>query len=226
MRVPPEEVSVHLGSYLGGESGQPGHVEAPGTKGPRGGSSKRAGRNVSESRAGLERAVVDADSALTGGRLPRRGEAPTRAPMAVHRGSGSGTGGRFSGATWEARSGAGLRPRRHVWWRSGRESERLAVPWKPGNAGGGKGPHFRMLSKETKARDWRRPGNPSRAWRLPRKLDAVAKVVGARGTHPAVDVEAVGRRVRPVGEPDAGNPHVRFDERSQETERWSGTRHR
>jgi len=83
-----------------------------------------------------------------------------------------------------------------------------------------------MLSKETKARDWRRPGNPSRAWRLPRKLDAVAKVVGARGTHPAVDVEAVGRRVRPVGEPDAGNPHVRFDERSQETERWSGTRHR
>jgi hypothetical protein len=74
--------------------------------------------------------------------------------------------------------------------RSGRESERLAVPWKPGNAGGGKGPRFRVLSEETRARAWRKPGNPSRAWRLPRKLDAVAKVVGARGTHPAVDVEA------------------------------------
>ena len=26
--------------------------------------------------------------------------------------------------------------------------------------------------------------------------------------------------VKPVGEPDAGNPHVRFDERGWETERW------
>src|SRR5439155_11854700 len=29
-----------------------------------------------------------------------------------------------------------------------------------------------------------------------------------------------------VREPDAGNPHVRFDERGQETELWRGTRHR
>ena len=27
--------------------------------------------------------------------------------------------------------------------------------------------------------------------------------------------------VKPVGEPDAGNPHVRFDERGRETERAS-----
>ena len=26
--------------------------------------------------------------------------------------------------------------------------------------------------------------------------------------------------MKPVGEPDAGNPHVRFDERGVETERW------
>jgi hypothetical protein len=26
--------------------------------------------------------------------------------------------------------------------------------------------------------------------------------------------------VKLVGEPDAGNPHVRFDERGVETERW------
>ena len=30
---------------------------------------------------------------------------------------------------------------------------------------------------------------------------------------------AVGLEVKPVGEPDAGNPHVRFDERGEETER-------
>src|SRR3990172_8592615 len=46
---------------------------------------------------------VDADSALTGGRPPRSGEAPTDATTAVHRGSGNGTPGRFSDATWEAR---------------------------------------------------------------------------------------------------------------------------
>src|SRR3954464_382952 len=30
---------------------------------------------------------------------------------------------------------------------------------------------------------------------------------------------AVCREVKPVGKPDAGNPHVRFDERGRETER-------
>src|SRR5258706_12779713 len=30
----------------------------------------------------------------------------------------------------------------------------------------------------------------------------------------------VGLTVKPVGEPDAGNRHVRFDERGWETERW------
>src|SRR4051812_4561042 len=30
-------------------------------------------------------------------------------------------------------------------------------------------------------------------------------------------VVAVGRAVKPVGKPDAGNPHVRFDERGRET---------
>jgi hypothetical protein len=30
----------------------------------------------------------------------------------------------------------------------------------------------------------------------------------------------VGLEMKPVGEPYAGNPHVRFDERGGETERW------
>ena len=32
---------------------------------------------------------------------------------------------------------------------------------------------------------------------------------------------SVGLEVKPVGEPDAGNLHVRFDERGEETGRWS-----
>ena len=32
----------------------------------------------------------------------------------------------------------------------------------------------------------------------------------------------VGRLAKPVGEPDAGDPHVRFDEREVETESWCG----
>ena len=112
---------------------------------------KRPGRNASESRAGLESVVVDADSARTGGRLPRRGEEPTSAPAAVHRGSGSSTYGRSSDATWETRSCAGLHPQRHLGWRRGRESERLVVPGKPGNAGGGKGPDFGCAVEVTKS---------------------------------------------------------------------------
>jgi len=152
MRVPPEELSVHLGSYPGGGLERSGRSKLRGQQTHAGGSSKRTGRNASESRAGLESAVVDADSALTGGRLPRRGEEPTQAPAAVHRGSGNGMRGRFSDATWEARSGAGSRPRRHFWWRPGRESERPIVPEKPGNAGGGKGPHFWGLPRGTRVR--------------------------------------------------------------------------
>ncbi|MFB0566140.1 MAG: group II intron maturase-specific domain-containing protein [Candidatus Aminicenantaceae bacterium] len=32
--------------------------------------------------------------------------------------------------------------------------------------------------------------------------------------------------VKPVGEPDAGNPHVRFDDRRQEMELWKGLSYR
>src|SRR5204862_8013116 len=37
---------------------------------------------------------------------------------------------------------------------------------------------------------------------------------------PAPTCPAVGLAVKPVGEPDAGDRHVRFDERGWETERW------
>src|SRR6187455_3398758 len=60
----------------------------------------------------------------------------------------------------------------------------------------------------------------------PRQLTFPAPL-GVRGTrrlgHPerAPMAAAVGLEVKPVGEPDAGNPHVRFDERGEETGRWS-----
>ncbi len=50
--------------------------------------------------------------------------------------------------TWETRLGEGSRPSTHRRMRSGRESERSIVLLKPGNAGGGKGPHFWVLSTE------------------------------------------------------------------------------
>ena len=43
---------------------------------------------------------------------------------------------------------------------------------------------------------------------------------------PAVAIFSVCLTVKPVGEPDAGNPHVRFDERRRETASWCGLRHR
>ncbi len=42
----------------------------------------------------------------------------------------------------------------------------------------------------------------------------------------AHDELSVGEGMNLVREPDAGNPHVRFDERRLETEQWRGVRHR
>jgi len=40
-------------------------------------------------------------------------------------------------------SGRSSQLRRRFWRRTGRESDRVVVPLKPGNSGGGKGPDFR-----------------------------------------------------------------------------------
>jgi hypothetical protein len=44
--------------------------------------------------------------------------------------------------------GGGSVSKRQVSWRPSRESERVIVPRKPGNTGGGKDPHFWNASKE------------------------------------------------------------------------------
>ena len=82
-------------------------------------------------------------------------------------------------------------------------AERLVVPMKPGNAGRGKGPQFRggaESSRETAI-------GASLATRL---------MLAGRGRHPMPATAW-----HPVREPDAGDPHVRFDERDVETEHGS-----
>jgi hypothetical protein len=50
--------------------------------------------------------------------------------------------------------------------------------------------------------------------RRPRSVPSPARPFGTA---------AVGLAMKPVGKPDAGNPHVRFDERGRETERHAAT---
>src|SRR3954469_2772516 len=75
------------------------------------------------------------------------------------------------------------------------------------------------------------PGTPLSIRTLLKKLYPAAKtdadlvLLGAFaiarcfGSAHQLSVAAVCREVKPVGKPDAGNPHVRFDERGRETER-------
>src|ERR1017187_770141 len=80
-------------------------------------------------------------------------------------------------------------------------AERFVVPLKPGNSGGGKGPQFKTDAIRREG-PWRL-GNlstPINGQKLLKALHAKAGVL--------------------VREPDAGDLHVRFDERDVETEPW------
>src|ERR1022692_2309121 len=119
-----------------------GRVEAPGQKSALGRASDLAGRNASEARAGLESEVVDADPPVNRGRPRGQGRnrhAPVRSAgvlgTACREGDLSNWG--RSGLTKVAASTLSIG--RVVT----RKSERVAVPRMPGNAGGGKDPHFR-----------------------------------------------------------------------------------
>ena len=82
-------------------------------------------------------------------------------------------------------------------------AERFAVPRKPGNAGGGKGPQFKT--------DAIRGEGPGRLGNL---------LTPQRVQKPQMALHAKAQAWRLVREPDAGNLLVRFDERDVETERW------
>jgi hypothetical protein len=81
------------------------------------------------------------------------GKSPTRAPVVVHRGMGNGTHGRFSGQRGKPTADERLRrsTRPSGWWLAW-VSERLIVPLKPGNAGGGKEPRFWVRARKPRTR--------------------------------------------------------------------------
>ena len=107
-----------------------------------------AGCNASKRRAGPESSDVEADLAITQGKLPLLGKRATGTQQ-LHRGSGNGTyttlnrSNTGDPAVWperrakpEAREGQAGR---------GGESDGLIVLAKPGNAGGGKEPWFKPM---------------------------------------------------------------------------------
>ncbi len=93
---------------------------------------------------------------------------------------------------------------------------------KPGNAGGGKDPDFWCARDDGDAEViglW--PANTKIKWPDPSER-AVSRGEDVRAScaYAACNGrDIVGLTVKPVGKPDAGNPHVRFDERGRETER-------
>ena len=102
-------------------------------------------------------------------------------------------------------------PRGPAW--AGGVAERLVVPEKLGNAGGGEGASVREQRKK-EARTWRLVETPNSS-RSVRTLQTALHAKAFRG-----------RRHDLVREPGAGKPHARFDERGEETWlRW-GLRHR
>ena len=80
---------------------------------------------------------------------------PAYEVAAVRRGSGSSMCGRFCAKRGRPVEAGGSDPKPGERPGRRREAERCIVPVKPGNAGGGKAPHFRVLEKERKGRDWR-----------------------------------------------------------------------
>jgi hypothetical protein len=66
----------------------------------------------------------------------------------VHRGNGDGTLERYLGQRGRPDLVGGSASKRPVDEGPGRESERVIVPWKPGNAGRGKDPYFWNASEE------------------------------------------------------------------------------
>jgi hypothetical protein len=89
---------------------------------------------------------------------------------------------------------------------------RCVVPWKPGNAGGGKAPDFGRAVAATTSPGMDRPISQPRD-PVPRSRKEIAGPV-----KPPPSGAGVGRPAKSVGEPEAVNPHVRFAERAVATE--------
>ena len=90
-------------------------------------------------------------------------------------------------------------------------AERFVVAWKPGNAGGAKGPQFKdNAGRGEGPGHWRKPN-------IPQGSGATGGVARDR-EEPLLASGSCALACFLVREPDAGNSHVRFDEREVETE--------
>jgi len=154
-KIPPRQLSVEL--VAGKRLVQVTGGLEPCDKGRRGRSSDPAGRNASEARAGLERAPWMPTRLGYGEGPCGMGKQPIQAPVLIHRGSWA----RHVGRVFRAIGGDPFGWRQapstsRSAWRPARESERIMVPVKPGNAGGGKGPCFWCAFRSGRGQgDWR-----------------------------------------------------------------------
>jgi len=147
VQVRPQDVSVHLGSDLGGGKGDRA-VEAPGTSARSGGSaSVRAVTRVKPEQASKSLMRAPSPLSMDEGRCGRP-DAPTNEGRSARRGSGHST---YAGGDWQHGRPVALArvmangPAED---RARQASEGLIVPLKPSNAGGGKGPWFGVRSNE------------------------------------------------------------------------------
>jgi hypothetical protein len=150
MKVSPEQLPVRLGSYPGGAAGRP--VESK----PR----RQSARKACERTRRPQREVNPEQASKVELRTPTRlpfGEGrsaadkkPARASVAVRRGNGSGMRGRFPVQRGRSAPVRGGGPQHRYRRGPAQKSERLIVPLRPGNSGGGKGLRFRKFPRKTK----------------------------------------------------------------------------
>jgi len=153
MKDPLEQLSVQFDSYPSGGRGNP-RRRSLGDKGsPWVSRANLRAATRSESRAGSESTVVTPTRHHRGEGRRSTGKQPTHAPVLVTGVLGAAR--REGSSTQRGKPGRGVgwRPTTPpTGWRPCRESERSILPGKPGNAGGGKGPHFRVLLRQTRTR--------------------------------------------------------------------------
>ena len=147
VQVRSQDVSVHLGSDLGGGEGNRA-VEAPGTSARSGGSaSVRAVTRVKPEQASKGLMRAPSPLSMDEGRCGRS-DAPTEEGRPARRGSGHST---YARGDWQHGRPIALAESTANGPAEGRArqaSEGLIVPLKPSNAGGGKGPWFGVRPDE------------------------------------------------------------------------------
>ena len=100
-------------------------------------------------------------------------------------------------------------------------ADRLVLLWKPGTSGGGKEPDFwRIPGRDQQSGDWLCLSTPLMTKRSRKELYLPAKMVMLSASRPMRNGAVVCWREKPIGKPDAGKLHVRFDERECGNGAW------